>query len=128
MAKIPIGRYPRGIVVSPDSRTAYVAVMGGSTVVKVDLATGNVATLANPGDSPRHLEISPDGGTIYVSNNGSGTVARIDVATGVVTHTVSTGSQPRSMAISADGTAALRRELRVVLGHEAALIRPVEDR
>ena len=38
VARIPIGRYPRGIVVSPDSRTAYVAVMGGDVIVRVDLA------------------------------------------------------------------------------------------
>ena len=34
-----MGAYPRGIAISPDSSTAYVAIMGGDNVVKVDLDT-----------------------------------------------------------------------------------------
>ena len=37
--RLPMGAYPRGIAVSPDASSAYVAIMGGDTVVKVNLAT-----------------------------------------------------------------------------------------
>lgn len=104
--RIPLdGRYPRGIVVSDDSRTAYVALMGSDRLVTVDLATGTVAGFASPGDSPRHVVISPDGEHLYVSNNRSGDVVKIDRSTGQVVGSVSTGEQPRSLAISSDGEA-----------------------
>ena len=41
-ATVPMGRYPRGIAVSPDSATAYVALMGAQRVVAVDLAARTV--------------------------------------------------------------------------------------
>jgi len=103
---IPIGgAYPRGIAVSPDSRTAFVAVMGGNRVDKVDLASRKVSGFAQTGNGPRHIVISPDGRFLYVTNNTSGTVSKVDAASGRVLRTVSTGRQPRSMAISRDGRA-----------------------
>lgn len=103
-AQIPLGgKYPRGIVVSPDSRTAYVALMGSGRIVTVDLASKAVTTFAQPGTGPRHLVISPDAAYLYVTNNNSGTVSKIDRATGAVLATVRTASEPRSMTISSDG-------------------------
>ncbi len=99
------GKYPRGIVVSPDSTTAYVALMGSGRIVTVDLATKAVNTFAQPGSGPRHLVISPDAKYLYVTNNSSGTVSKIDRATGAVLATVRTASEPRSMTISRDGGA-----------------------
>lgn len=105
-ATIPIpGAHPRGIAVSPDSRTAYVAVMGSGVVVSVDLATKKVTTLAKTGDGPRHLVLSKDGSILYVSNNGSGTVSEVNVATKQVLGTLKVGREPRSMALSSDGGA-----------------------
>lgn len=99
------GKYPRGIVVAPDSLTAYVALMGSDRIVAVDLATYTVTPFAAPGDGPRHVVISPDGATIYVTNNRTGNIAKIDRASGQITGKVATGSQPRSMTISRDGQA-----------------------
>ena len=99
------GAYPRGIAVAPDSRSAFVAVMGSQRIVKVDLATKRVSTFAHTGNGPRHIVISPDGKYLYVTNNSSGTVSKVDAATGEVLKTVSTGQQPRSLAISSDGRA-----------------------
>lgn len=104
--RVPLGgNYPRGIVVSDDSRTAYVTLMGSDRIVSVDLESYAVSPFASPGDSPRHLVISPDGAFIYATNNRSGNVVKIDRSTGKVVDSVSTGSQPRSMAISTDGEA-----------------------
>lgn len=99
------GRYPRGIAVSPDSTTAYVGIMGGSEIKKVDLASGSVSTLASVGAGPRHVVISPDGSTLYVTLNKAGKVVKVDAATGKVLGSVATGNQPRSADISTDGTA-----------------------
>ncbi len=105
-ATIPVtGPHPRGIAVTADSRTAYVAVMGAGKVVRVDLRTRKVTDFARTGDGPRHVVLSPDGHTLYVTNNGSGTVSAVDAATGRVLRDAVMGRQPRSMAISPDGTA-----------------------
>lgn len=99
------GRYPRGIAVTKDSSTAYIAVMGGSDVAKVDLATGGITWIRNVGAGPRHIVIAPDDSALYVTLNKAGQVAKIDTATGQVVKRVPTGTQPRSAAISGDGTA-----------------------
>lgn len=99
------GRYPRGVVASPDSKTAYVTMMGSDQVVAVELATSDVSVLAHTGAGPRHILISPDGEHLFVSNNSSGTVTKVRRSDGEVLATHHTGSEPRSMDISADGTA-----------------------
>jgi YVTN family beta-propeller protein len=105
-ARIPLGgKYPRGIAISPDSRSAYVALMGSDRVVRVDLASRTVHALARTGDGPRHLVESPDGKFLYVTNNGDGTVSKLDRVTGTVLKWVRTGKEPRSLAISPDGGA-----------------------
>src|SRR5699024_7294382 len=76
---IPLGgKHPRGIAVSPDDETAYVALMGDDRTVRVDLDAGSVEDFATTGDGPRHLLTSPDGETVYISNNGEGTVSEVD--------------------------------------------------
>ncbi len=99
------GRYPRGIAVTKDSTTAYVAVMGGSDVAKVDLSSGSLSWIRNVGLGPRHIVIAPDGSAIYVTLNKGGQVAKIDLSDDQVVARVPTGTQPRSAAISSDGTA-----------------------
>jgi YVTN family beta-propeller protein len=105
LARIPLGRYPRGIAVSPDGAVAYVAIMGETRVARVDLEDYSVSWIEGVGVGPRHLVLSPDGRHLYVSNNKGGTVSKVDTATGEVLAEQRTGSQPRSMDISTDGTA-----------------------
>jgi YVTN family beta-propeller protein len=112
VARVPIGRYPRGIAVSPDSTTAYVAVMGAEhlAVVDIDGAVAGegedaVTRIDDVGDGPRHLNISPDGSTLYATLNADGKVAKVDVASGEVLARIATGEKPRSSALSPDGTA-----------------------
>jgi YVTN family beta-propeller protein len=106
VARIPLrGSHPRGIAVSPDSRTAYIALMGSDRVVRVDLGSRSVSDYARTGDGPRHIVLSHDGRHLFVTNNGDGTVSKLDRATGRVVKWVRTGKEPRSLAISADGGA-----------------------
>lgn len=106
VATVPTGgRHPRGIAVSPDSRTAYVAVMGSDRVVAVDLRTLTVRPFARTGHQPRHIVLSPDGSRLYVTDNGDDRVAEVDARTGAVLRRVAVGNEPRSMAISPDGRA-----------------------
>ena len=103
---IPLGGdNPRGIEVTDDSKTAYVALMGSDHTVKVDLASGDVTDFVSTGDGPRHLVLSPDGKHLYITNNGANTISKVDAKSGEVVDTASVGNRPRSMTISPDGAA-----------------------
>lgn len=102
LRQIFLGAYPRGIAVDPQSRFAYVAVMGSTVIAKIDLQTFKKTTFT-VGSGPRHLTISPDGRWLYATLNNEGRVAKIDLTTDRVVKKVATGSQPRSMTIAPDG-------------------------
>ena len=96
--------YPRGIAITPDSKTAYIAVMGTHDIARIDLTNFAVSWIRNVGCGtapPRALTRRRRRSTSTL--NGDGKVAKIDPVNGVVQYKVSTGNQPRSMAISADG-------------------------
>jgi len=101
--RIEMGEYPRGIAVTPDGEAAYVGIMGGDYLVRVDLATWETSTIPI-GSGPRALEIDPSGNKVYATLNLAGRVAKLDLRTGRV-KTVATGTRPRSLAIAADGKA-----------------------
>ena len=102
--RIPIGAYPRGIAISPAGNAAYVAVMGGSELVRVDLKTWKTSSIPI-GSGPRAIEFSPNDRYIYATLNAEGRVAKLDLRTGSVVEKVTTGDAPRSLAISHDGRA-----------------------
>ena len=102
--RIPIGPYPRGIAVAPDGSSAYVAVMGGNELVRIDLKTWQSSRLG-VGSGPRAVKIEPEGRYAFVSLNAEGRVAKLDLSTGAVKAKVSTGQAPRSLELAADGKA-----------------------
>jgi YVTN family beta-propeller protein len=102
--RIPIGAYPRGIAVSPKGNAAYVAVMGGSELVRVDLRKWTTSRYP-VGAGPRAAEFHPSDRYIFVSLNAEGRVAKLDLRNGAVRARVATGSAPRSLALAADGRA-----------------------
>ena len=102
--RIAIGPYPRGIAVSPLGNAAYVAVMGGSELVRVDLRRWTT-TKIGVGAGPRAAEFHPSDRYIFVSLNAEGRVAKLDLKTGSVRAKVATGSAPRSLALADDGKA-----------------------
>jgi YVTN family beta-propeller protein len=101
--RIEMGEYPRGIAVTPDGEAAYVGIMGGDYLVRVDLDTWETSTIPI-GSGPRALEIDPSGNDVYATLNMAGKVAKLDLGTGRV-KTVATGTRPRSLAIAPDGKA-----------------------
>jgi len=99
---IKIGRYPRGIAISSDSKRAYVAEMGGNRIHVVDLEDFSVSYIPI-GSNPRAIVLSPDNSMMYVTMNLSGRVASWNLATNKAGKTVKTGNAARSLAISTDG-------------------------
>ena len=100
---IKIGRYPRGIAISSDSKFAYVAEMGGNRIHRIDLADFSVQYIPI-GSNPRAIELSPDNTKLYATLNISGKVIAWDLETNKAIKTVATGKSARSLAISSDGS------------------------
>lgn len=85
-----------GVSVSPDGKTAYVAIFGGAAVLGYDIATGNLIFNAS------NLPGGPDGTAVItgglfdgdiVVNNNDGTVGLIDILTGLETIIASGGTR-----------------------------------
>ncbi|HWC23544.1 MAG TPA: cytochrome D1 domain-containing protein [Flexivirga sp.] len=101
---IKLAAQPRGIVIMPDNKTAYVAAMYGNKVFRVNMETGEHHVIMDV-NRPRHLVLSPDNKFLYLAASGTNRVYKIDTATDKVVAQVVSGPEPRSMAISQDGTA-----------------------
>jgi YVTN family beta-propeller protein len=121
VARIAVGKRPRGIQVSPDSERVYVALsgnpIGGPNVDEsklpppdrrydgigvVDLAAQKLVNTYQSGADPEAFALSHDGKVLYVSNEDSAQMSAVDLTTGKVRATVAVGSEPEGVAVSAD--------------------------
>ena len=104
ITRIDVGRHPRGIAITQDSRYAYVTIMGEDKILKLDLNSNYVVnSVGDAGRTPRHLQLSPDDRFLYVSNNHENLIRKIDLDTNSEVGTAATGVEPRTMVISDDG-------------------------
>src|SRR5206468_2085788 len=121
LATIPVGKRPRGIQVSPDGTTVYVALSGSPLAgpdVRKALVPGNkeadgigiIDPLRNklirilPGGSdPEQLVVSRDGTRLYVANEDASLASVVDVASGKVIRAIPVGDEPEGVALSPDG-------------------------
>ncbi|HTA81398.1 MAG TPA: hypothetical protein VK783_00560 [Bacteroidia bacterium] len=95
--RIYTGPAPRGIACDSASVFAYIAVMGSSKIVKVNLFTYETETLVSGVMNPRHLCI--DRNYLYASLNGEQAICRINLADKRM-NKLSVGKAPRSMVLS----------------------------
>ncbi len=121
IARIPVGKRPRGIQVSPDHKRVYVALsgspIGGPNVDEsklpppdrrydgigvVDLEAQKLVSTYQSGADPETFALSRDGKILYVSNEDTGMLSAVDLVKGVVVSTVAVGSEPEGVAVSAD--------------------------
>ena len=103
IARIPVGKRPRGIQVSPDHKRVYVALsgspMGGPNVDEsklpppdrrydgigvVDVGQRKLTGKISAGSDPEEFAVSKDGTRIYVSNEDIKTATVINIASGKV--------------------------------------------
>ncbi|MFM6842090.1 MAG: YncE family protein [Candidatus Planktophila sp.] len=101
---IRIGKYPRGIAITKDSKLAYVAEMGGSQVHRINLEDFT-QTLIPVGINPRAIVLAPDETKMYITMNLAGKVQAWDLVKNKSIKSVKTGEKPRSLDISSDGSA-----------------------
>ncbi len=73
--KVHLGFEPRGVVVAPDGKLAYVALTTQHTLAVVELPGLKVLDRIAVGRWPRYLALSPDGKRLAVGANGDGGVS-----------------------------------------------------
>ena len=131
MATAPLGKRPRGIQVTPDGKSLYVALSGSPPappgtdesklpppdrsadgIGEVDADTYKVKRVIHAGADPEQLAVSADGKWLYVANEDTAQVSVVDAASGTITATVKIGEEPEGVTIRPDGQGRLRDERR----------------
>lgn len=122
VARIPVGKRPRGIDVSPDGTQLFVALSGSpiagpgvdeSTLPRpdrsadgigvIDLKTRTLVRTLPSGQDPESFDISPDGKTLYVSNEETAEMSVLDVESGSIRARVKVGEEPEGVTLRPDG-------------------------
>jgi YVTN family beta-propeller protein len=122
IATIPLGKRPRGIIVSPDHGRAYVALSGSppagpgvdqSTLPPpdrsadgigvVDLVQGRLLHVMTSGTDPEKLAVTLDGASIFVANEDAGLASVVDTEQGTVVATIEVGGEPEGVDLRPDG-------------------------
>jgi YVTN family beta-propeller protein len=96
-ATIPVGKRPRGIQVSPDGKTVYVALSG--TPVK---APPQIDAQGNPIFAKKKSKDDDDDDDANADKAADG-IGMVDVATGKLTGKLKAGSDPEEFDLSKDG-------------------------
>jgi DNA-binding beta-propeller fold protein YncE len=99
ISTIPVTAIPRGIAVDDKNKKSYIAIMGGSSIVRVDNNTWKEDSILNVWSSPRHV-VMDTSGHLFVSYNSLGTIACLEAGTGKSLFTARTHAQPRTIVLS----------------------------
>ncbi|MGI9245593.1 MAG: quinoprotein dehydrogenase-associated putative ABC transporter substrate-binding protein [Steroidobacteraceae bacterium] len=122
VATVPLGKRPRGLVVSRDGRRLYIALSGSPIagpgidesrlppadkradgIGVVDVATLRLLTTLRGVSDPEQLAVSHDGRRLYVASEDTGTAVVLDAGTGRLLSALTVGQEPEGVAISPDG-------------------------
>lgn len=97
------GPRPRGMALSPDKRTFYVAASKANRIEAWDVHSGKLLRLYGAGTDPERFAISPDGETVYIANEDHSAVSFLDLRTGAIEREVKVGPEPEGVGVSPDG-------------------------
>ena len=93
---IPLPATPYGVLYDARTRSVWVTLWGGSSVVRIDAATLSVTDSIKVGDHPSAMELWPEGNTLWVTNSNLNTVSVIDVGLRKVVETLTTSLSPQA--------------------------------
>jgi PQQ-dependent catabolism-associated beta-propeller protein len=102
IATVKTGQRPRGIKVSPDGKSIFVAVGDDDTIEVIDAKSLNVVGDLPSGPDPEQFTLDPQGKLLYVANENDAMVTIIDVQKRATVGEVSVGIEPEGMAVSPD--------------------------
>jgi YVTN family beta-propeller protein len=100
--RLPAPTMPSHIAFSHDSKTVFVTLQGTSSLISIDLASGNVNWTAPVGRQPAGIVARP-GGTLLVGVMGSDYIAEVDPANGSVIRKITTGNGAHNFLATPDG-------------------------
>jgi len=125
MTTIPVGKRPRGVQVSPDRKTIYVALSGSTNVGPgvgkrdavvddksadgigvIDAEQNKLVKVLVSGSDPEQFAVSADSRRLYIANEDTGQLSVVDTQTNTLVQSIPIGSEPEGVALSPDGKTA----------------------
>lgn len=107
VTRIPVGKGPEGIDVSPDGKEVWTAHLRDGGVSIIDAATRKVAHVFDIGTKrSNRLRFTPDGRLVLVSDLEAGDLVVIDRASRRVTRRMPLGRAPSGILVVPDGSRA----------------------
>jgi YVTN family beta-propeller protein len=122
VATIPLGKRPRGIRLSPDGSTLYVALSGSPLappgvdektlpppdrsadgIGVFDIASQTLLRVIPSGTDPEQLAVSSDGTRLFIANEDAAQVSVVQAADGKVITTIKVGGEPEGVDLRPDG-------------------------
>ena len=122
IARIPLGKRPRGMAPSPDGRLLYIALSGSPIagpgvdesalppadkaadgIAIFDLRSRRVLRILRGVSDPEQVAVSPDGRRLYVASEDTGRLIVMDAETGAIVASLAVGGEPEGVAVSPDG-------------------------
>jgi YVTN family beta-propeller protein len=122
IARIAVGKRPRGLRVSPDGTRLFVALSGlpksgpgvdasqlppadpsADGIGIVDLSSLKLLRVIPGGKDPELFDVTSDGKRLWVSNEDTAEATLVDVEAGKVVRRVPVGKEPEGVGIAPDG-------------------------
>ena len=122
IATIPVGKRPRGIRVSPDGSTLFIALSGSPMappgvdesklpppdkkadgIGVVSVSDQKLLRVIPAGSDPEQTAISKDGSRLFVANEDTGELTVVSVDDGRVLATFKVGDEPEGVELRPDG-------------------------
>ncbi|MGE3286246.1 MAG: protein kinase [Pseudonocardia sp.] len=95
--KIPTGKRPFALDITPDGKTVYVPNHDSGSITVIDTATDKVTDEIKVAPNPHWVDVTEDGKYVWAANHESNVVSVIDTGTNQVLATVPVGASPHSI-------------------------------
>jgi len=97
IARVPTGKRPFALDVSPDGRRVYVPNHDSGSLTVIDTTTNSVINTIALAPNPHWVDFSPDGTRLYAANHESNVITTLDTSNDAILGTVPVGKSPHSI-------------------------------
>ena len=101
--QLATGARPRGMALSSDGRTLYVAASGSNRVEAWDVRSRKLLRLYPNIPDPERFALVPGGASLAIANEDDSAVSFLDLKSGTVAREVKIGPEPEGVGVSPDG-------------------------
>ena len=105
--KVPLGHEAFSCLLSPDRKTLYISLWGGSKIAVFDTESQKVKTTIQVGSNPNDIVLTKDGKYLFVANANENSVSVIETSINKVIEVFSSAVHPESLAGSTTNGLAL---------------------